>query len=664
MGKQVNRLRSCAVASAVAVIAGLATAQAATASGGSLTITTEGLPGGARPSLRIVGPGFHRTTGRRTVALKNLSPGRYTVRVNVVRIRRGTDQILAGAKAYPARKRVLVRVRAGRSKRLKVGYAAVLNPHVTLAPKEIVGIQGDTISPTAIVLSRGAATPAVGTILTSVPTPAAPSGLGVRVTAATTTTDGDLLIVPVQTVPITDIAPQLSFGRKLKLRLAEGKKSPRLNSVSAKCAPPGLIDFRARLDEVSLRQASIGAIPPQVRLTLAVRTTESLGISAASAGIDCSFSLGEIGPFEGAIPVGPIVIPVYATIPVTAKIKVEGTLEVGKFNVASTTVANVALGAQNNVDLSQQGTNAWVDGNPSLQGAANLSADVSVQAGIGVANGANVHVAAGFGPEFSWKTGEGCHLGINLHALSAGVTVFGHSFNTDPLIEKTVHVWDGCTAASPPPPNDDIDDGPTPTTSSDGRTPGGSGARVTLAQGPAFAQGNYRYDVTLDGYPANSAVSITCYDSVSPGGFFTFALGTDGAGHAQSAAYCHSPDGPDHWVIAGGVSSNHVTWGGAATPPPTRTWSEQESPNHPVNTFANYHDASGQGPPIGAGQTVEVSCKVQDGTIDSTRPDGYWYRIASSPWNNAYYAPANTFMNGDPPGGPYTHNTDFAVQDC
>jgi hypothetical protein len=28
------------------------------------------------------------------------------------------------------------------------------------------------------------------------------------------------------------------------------------------------------------------------------------------------------------------------------------------------------------------------------------------------------------------------------------------------------------------------------------------------------------------------------------------------------------------------------------------------------------------------------------------------------PWNNACYSPANTFMNGDPYGGPYTHNTD------
>jgi hypothetical protein len=70
------------------------------------------------------------------------------------------------------------------------------------------------------------------------------------------------------------------------------------------------------------------------------------------------------------------------------------------------------------------------------------------------------------------------------------------------------------------------------------------------------------------------------------------------------------------------------------------------------------------GPAIAAGQWVQVSCKVYDPAIGSVNPDGYWYRIASAPWNNAYYSPANTFMNGDPYGGPYTHNTDFAVPDC
>jgi hypothetical protein len=92
-------------------------------------------------------------------------------------------------------------------------------------------------------------------------------------------------------------------------------------------------------------------------------------------------------------------------------------------------------------------------------------------------------------------------------------------------------------------------------------------------------------------------------------------------------------------------------------------YSEQQG-HHGVNTFTNYHNASGMGPSIGAGAWVQVSCKVYDPYIQSVNPDGYWYRIASSPWNDAYYSPANTFMNGDPWNGPYTHNTDFNVPDC
>lgn len=94
-----------------------------------------------------------------------------------------------------------------------------------------------------------------------------------------------------------------------------------------------------------------------------------------------------------------------------------------------------------------------------------------------------------------------------------------------------------------------------------------------------------------------------------------------------------------------------------------QTFAEQQG-SHGVNTFTNYQNASGVGQRVNAWTWVAVSCKVYDSTIASVNPDGYWYRLASSPWYDAYYAPANTFMNGDPAGGPYTHNTDFSVPDC
>jgi hypothetical protein len=101
--------------------------------------------------------------------------------------------------------------------------------------------------------------------------------------------------------------------------------------------------------------------------------------------------------------------------------------------------------------------------------------------------------------------------------------------------------------------------------------------------------------------------------------------------------------------------------GGDAQPAPTSSELEGQ---FGTNTFSDPSSATGQGARVEPGTTVQVACKLYAPQIGSVNPDGYWYRIASAPWNGAYYTPANTFMNGDPWDGPYTHNTDFSVPDC
>ena len=72
-----------------------------------------------------------------------------------------------------------------------------------------------------------------------------------------------------------------------------------------------------------------------------------------------------------------------------------------------------------------------------------------------------------------------------------------------------------------------------------------------------------------------------------------------------------------------------------------------------------------EGPRVRSSQSVMVTCKVYKPEPESVTPDGYWYRLTSPPWRGRYYAPANSFWNGDRPGHrPYIHNTDFAVPDC
>ena len=82
---------------------------------------------------------------------------------------------------------------------------------------------------------------------------------------------------------------------------------------------------------------------------------------------------------------------------------------------------------------------------------------------------------------------------------------------------------------------------------------------MSLAQGPAAPFG-YRYSVDLSNFPANASVTVTCHDSVDPQGFYTFTMQTDGNGSAFTQNQCYSMDGPDHWVFANGVESNHVSW--------------------------------------------------------------------------------------------------------
>ncbi len=111
------------------------------------------------------------------------------------------------------------------------------------------------------------------------------------------------------------------------------------------------------------------------------------------------------------------------------------------------------------------------------------------------------------------------------------------------------------------------------------------------------------------------------------------------------------------------INTSTITSTPSPTYVPGKTYTE-ETGEFGSPTFTDPHNPSVTGIRVKPYEKVKISCKVLAPTIPSVSPDGYWYRIASSPWNNKYYSAANTYLNGDKIGAPALHNTDFKVPDC
>ncbi|HMC49251.1 MAG TPA: CHAP domain-containing protein, partial [Solirubrobacterales bacterium] len=96
---------------------------------------------------------------------------------------------------------------------------------------------------------------------------------------------------------------------------------------------------------------------------------------------------------------------------------------------------------------------------------------------------------------------------------------------------------------------------------------------------------------------------------------------------------------------------------------PSPTYSE--TTGGVAHTWTNYTNAGGaQGPSIPSNATVQIACaltgfRVEDGNT-------WWYRIASSPWNEAFYVSADAFYNNGKTSGSLigTPFVDPAVRAC
>lgn len=86
------------------------------------------------------------------------------------------------------------------------------------------------------------------------------------------------------------------------------------------------------------------------------------------------------------------------------------------------------------------------------------------------------------------------------------------------------------------------------------------------------------------------------------------------------------------------------------TPPPSEAPTYPETVGGVAHTWTNYVNASGnEGPEIPSNTTVQISCKIAGFAVADG--DTWWYRIASSPWSNAYYVSADAFYNNGATSG-------------
>jgi hypothetical protein len=116
--------------------------------------------------------------------------------------------------------------------------------------------------------------------------------------------------------------------------------------------------------------------------------------------------------------------------------------------------------------------------------------------------------------------------------------------------------------------------------------------------------------------------------------------------------------------IYGGPAGNGLTEQAPPPPPPPPKTYTEITGEGPTHTFTNYHTESGPGESIPDNSKIHVTCRAEGMPVEDGNP--WWYELASSPYNDLYWASADAFYNGDGTSGSLkgTPFVDPAVPTC
>jgi uncharacterized repeat protein (TIGR01451 family) len=451
------------IAGAVALPAGVA--QGATTT--SLRVRVTGLPPGVAAKAVVRGPRFSKRI-KRTRTFRGVRPGRYTVTVRRVRLG-GRKGVKAGSLALPNSRRVRVRVRARRKATAKVQYGTIINANVRRLDVEPRSSQGDPNNPSGLLLPASSHARA-GAILTAEPSTRLPAGLFHRVTRATRTRRG--IQVRLRPARLAEAFPQLDIDSRIRLapgtvavdRARPSAFDPLVASLaigSFRCSEP-LADSRFGAQErfnvdadVEIHIPKKFGIPvglPSGRLALTLSGSASTDIFIRK-NTGCT-AFANLPPLPGAIPVGPVVVPVYAQVGVAATASIGADLK-QKSSAGFSLTAGMTFHGTHADNISDANASA----SASASGAGKVSVGPTIRLAVGVADVADVHLDAKPSLAFTAALDRSCSLDL-VGGSQAGISFGPFQINQNlPAPTKTLF---RCPLTPPPPPPPGPGPGPGP----------------------------------------------------------------------------------------------------------------------------------------------------------------------------------------------------------
>jgi uncharacterized repeat protein (TIGR01451 family) len=441
-----------ALAMLVATGAQASNGRLARRSSAALTIRIVGLPPRVPASVLVRGPGLRRVlTGSRV--LRHMRPGSYTIMVRQVHIRRG-HHVRAGSLALPAQRRLAVRIAAGHGATEQVRYGTIIAPNVHLFKLGPVAVRGTATNPSAIVV-RAPFRTRVGAILTARPSSKLPGGLFHRVRRVSR--HGRLITLTLAPVHLHEAFPQIDFSSTVHLTPAAPAAAghaagfePLVASLGIgafRCAEPIVGDqLTSQLSlglnaEVQLNIPTFFGIPdglPEGKMALTLSGSAALqALVAKNSGCSANATLP---PLSGAIPVGPVVVPVYAQVGASGSLTVASTLSF-QANASAALTAGMEFHGFSTNNISAAHGSASV----SASGSGRISVGPTLRLAVGVASIADVHFDAKPALAFSAALDGSCAVEL-VGGSQVGISIGPFQLN-EPLPAPTATLY-----RCPPPP--------------------------------------------------------------------------------------------------------------------------------------------------------------------------------------------------------------------